>query len=312
MCTARAWDSWAMTYGYPYRGQPSVVYCTDFRLGDASEQSFSAAEPEGSAGTWNYHDPSYGQLRPMDGMTDDPIGAPGSGADRLQLTEDGYRIKVMVKPPLSCMEDAPPSAVADLGVAAHGDERNAHQWAHLRFRAADDDRGIYRYEVRVSTEPITDEASFMAATPAKQATLEAAELLVPTDAEPGEMIEVDMGGLLQSTHYYVAVRAMDACTGVSPIAMAELTTKTRVFATVTPCFVATAAWGSPLARDVGSLRRMRDRHLMSNGLGRALVSAYYAAGPALAEVIRERAGLRTIARIALSPAVELARWLDRP
>src|SRR5262249_21314717 len=22
------WDSWALTYGYPYRGQPSVVYCT--------------------------------------------------------------------------------------------------------------------------------------------------------------------------------------------------------------------------------------------------------------------------------------------
>jgi hypothetical protein len=168
-----------------------------------------------------------------------------------------------------------------------------------------------RYEVRVSTEPITDATSFMAATPAKQATLEAAELLVPTDAEPGEMIEIDMGGLIQATHYYVAVRAMDACTGVGPIAMAELTTKARVFATVTPCFVATAAWGSPLAHDVALLRRARDRYLMSNGLGRALVSAYYAVGPALADVIREREGLRAAARIALRPAVELARWLDR-
>jgi hypothetical protein len=313
LCSGKTWwDSWAMTFGYPYRGQPSVVYCTEFRIGDDGEQSFSTAEPEGSAGNWNHHDPGYGQLQPMDGMTDDPVGAPGSGADRLQLMNEGYRIKVVVKPPLSCMEDAPPSAVGDLGVAAHDDERNAHHWAHLRFRAAVDDRGVYRYEVRVSTDPITDEASFMAATPAKQATIEAAELLVPTDAEPGEMIEVDMGGLLQSTHYYVAVRAMDACTGVGPIAMAELTTKTRVFATVTPCFVATAAWGSPLARDVGLLRRMRDRHLMSNGLGRALVSAYHAVGPALADVIRERAGLRAAARIALSPAVELARWLDRP
>jgi hypothetical protein len=312
LCAGTAWwDSWAMNYGYPYRGQPSVVYCTDFRLGEETEQSFSAAEPAGSAGGWDYHDASYGELRPMDGMTDDPVGAPGSGADRLQLMDDGYRFKVVVKPPLSCMEDEPPSAIEDFGVDAYHDELQAHHWAHLHFRAADDDRGIYRYDVRVSTEPITDGESFMAATPAKQATLEAAELLVPTDAAPGEMIEVDMGGLIQSTHYYVAVRAIDACTGVGPIAMAELTTTERVFATVTPCFVATAAWGSPMARDVSLLRRARDRYLMSNGLGRALVSAYYAVGPALADVIREREGLRTLARIALSPAVELARWLDR-
>jgi hypothetical protein len=311
-CTGTAtWDSWAMTFGYPYRGQPSVLYCADFRIGDETEQSFEVFEPEGSAGNWNYNEAGYGEVRPMEGMTNDPVASPGSGADRLLLMEDGYRVKVVVKPPLSCKEDMPPSAVSDLAVSKHHDERNAHQWAHLRFRAAGDDRGVYRYEVRFATEPITDEASFMAATPAKQATIEAAELLVPTGAPPGEMIEVDMGGLVQSTHYYVAVRAMDACTGTSPITAAELTTPTRVFATVTPCFVATAAWGSPLAQDVGLLRRARDRYLMSNGLGRSLVSAYYAAGPALADAIREREGLRTAARIALRPAVELARWLDR-
>jgi hypothetical protein len=180
----------------------------------------------------------------------------------------------------------------------------------MRFRAADDDRGIFRYDVRVSTDPITDEDSFMAAQPAKQATIEAEELLVPTAAPAGEMVTVDLGGLVQETHYYVGVRAMDACAGVGPIAVAEVTTTERVFATVTPCFVATAAWGTPLAAEIGALRRLRDRHLLGNPIGRALVSAYYSVGPELASTIRESETLRAIARTALQPVVALARWLE--
>jgi hypothetical protein len=246
----------------------------------------------------------------MDGMTDDPVNAPGSGADRLELSEDGYRVKVVVKPSIMCNADEPPSAVKNLEVDRYPSKLHAHQWVRLRFGAASDDRGVFRYEVRVSTTPITDDASFMAATPAKQATLEAAELLVPTTAKPGEMIQVDMGGLVQSTHYYVGVRAMDACTGEGPIRTAEITTPMRQFATVTPCFVATAAYGSPLAQSVSVLRRLRDRYLLTNDLGRALVSAYYAVGPALADAIRGHDTLRAAVRVVLAPIVDLAQRLD--
>ena len=103
---------------------------------------------------------------------------------------------------------------------------------------------------------------------------------------------------------------MDACAGFGPIVTAQLTTKARVFATVTPCFVATAAWGSAFAKDVGLLRRFRDRQLQSNRLGRGLVSAYYSVGPVLAAAIRGHDGLRAVVRGALAPAVALARWLD--
>jgi hypothetical protein len=305
------WDSWATGYGYPYRGQPSVVYCTPFTIGSQTAQSFSTDAPVGSAGTWEVAGQSYGQMQPMTGMTDDPVHAPGSGADRLQLMEDGYRLKVVVKPSLSCMQDAPPSAITGLTVQSSADKLHAHEWARLSFQAASDDNGIFRYDVRVSTEPITDDASFLAAMPAKQATIEAAELLVPVDAKPGAMVETDFGGLVQRTHYYVAVRALDGCNAAGPISSAQLTTPQRQFATVTPCFVATAAWGSPLAKDVGVLRRLRDRQLQSNGVGRALVSAYYRVGPVLADVIRQRETLRAAARAALRPVVALARWLDR-
>jgi hypothetical protein len=92
--------------------------------------------------------------------------------------------------------------------------------------------------------------------------------------------------------------------------VAEITTPGRVFATVTPCFVATAAWGTPLAHQVSALRRLRDRHLLTNGLGRALVRGYYRYGSAPAELIEEHAGLRAAVRWALGPLVGLASWLD--
>ena len=77
------WDSWAMSYGYPYRGQPSVVYAIPFTLGPAAK--FSTMTPVGF-GSVDGTDADPGTLHAMDGsITDDPQGAPGSGADRLRL-----------------------------------------------------------------------------------------------------------------------------------------------------------------------------------------------------------------------------------
>jgi len=305
---ASTWDSWAMTFGYPYRGQPSVVYCADIELGGDEAMSFSVSEPTGTAGNWDMDNPTYGELRAMDAMTDDPVNAPGSGADRLLLMDGGDRLQVEVRPPRSCDGDQPPGAVDDFVIENHPDELHAHQFARLRFRAADDDHGVHRYDVRFSTDPI-DENTFMQATPAKQATVEAEELLVPTEAQAGEMIRVDMGGLVMATHYFVAVRATDSCAGVGPIRVAEVTTTERIFATVTPCFVATAAYGSPLASEIGALRRFRDRYLMTHAVGRALVDAYYTVGPELAGVIARDESLRSLARWAMTPVVAVARML---
>jgi hypothetical protein len=74
--------------------------------------------------------------------------------------------------------------------------------------------------------------------------------------------------------------------------------------------VATAAYGSPLAGDVGVLRRFRDRHLATNALGRAAIDAYYELGPIGADVIRDDDTLRSITLAALEPVVLFARWLD--
>jgi hypothetical protein len=300
------WDNYALDYGYPYRGQPSVIYCADFPVGNPGEQIISTSEPAGSSGPWDVDSPEYGLLRSMEGMSDDPAAAPGSGADRLRRMDDGSRLRVSVRSGLSCADDRPPSEIGQLVLEKHPNELHAHEWVRLGFQAASDDHRVARYDVRVSTRPIVDDASFEAAIPAKQATIEAAELLVPAGQPAGEPIRVELGGLVAQTDYFVAVRAVDGCNAAGPISVQSIHTPAREFTTVSPCFVATAAFGDPLATRVGTLRRLRDRHLASNGVGRAIVSAYYALGPQLADLIRGDEKLRALSRAILTPAVDLA------
>jgi subtilisin family serine protease len=74
------------------------------------------------------------------------------------------------------------------------------------------------------------------------------------------------------------------------------------------CFIATAAYGSPMAPHVKVLREMRDRFLLCNGPGKTLVAFYYAHSPAAADFIAEHAGLRAIVRVGLLPLVGLS-WI---
>ena len=69
------------------------------------------------------------------------------------------------------------------------------------------------------------------------------------------------------------------------------------------CFIATAAFGSPLAPQVQVLRAFRDRYLLPTAQGSWLVQRYYDVSPSLAATIRDRAALRAIVRFGLTPVV---------
>jgi hypothetical protein len=302
-----AWDSWAMTYGYPFRGQPSVVYRVPFTLSSGADVQ-TVMDPWGYGSIDGRGD---GAVHEMDGtITNDPVGSPGSGADRLHPTAEGWRVRVTVVGPEICEENTPPEPVRDLRVTEYEERRDAHRYAHLSFVAPADDHGVTRYEVRVSTDPIVDETSFERALPARAAMLESEALQVPVSAAPGGLVEVDFGGLTPQTTYYVAVRALDRCNAGSELTVTEHTTPEIEFTTVSPCFVATAAYGTPMAAEIGALRRFRDRHLRTNALGRAFVGLYETVGPHLADAIRDDETARSWTRRALRPLVSLARALQ--
>jgi len=77
-----------------------------------------------------------------------------------------------------------------------------------------------------------------------------------------------------------------------------------------PCFIATAAYGTPLHEDINVLRKFRDEYLMPNPVGQAMVKLYYTTSPPVADLIRANEGLRTAVRDGLvKPLVEVTRLL---
>jgi hypothetical protein len=70
-----------------------------------------------------------------------------------------------------------------------------------------------------------------------------------------------------------------------------------------PCFIATAAYGTPAADQVEALRTFRDTHLLTNAAGTALMRAYYRYSPAVASVVASNSVLRALTRAALTVMV---------
>ncbi len=74
------------------------------------------------------------------------------------------------------------------------------------------------------------------------------------------------------------------------------------------CFIATAAYGSPMQPYVIILQEFRDRFLLTNSIGKAFVNFYYKYSPAVAGFITEHASLRTVVRVSLLPVVGVS-WI---
>lgn len=73
------------------------------------------------------------------------------------------------------------------------------------------------------------------------------------------------------------------------------------------CFIATAAYGTPLAADIHVLRDFRDRILIRYAPGAAAVDFYYRVSPPIAARIAQSTKLGTGVRFVLYPVVSLAK-----
>jgi len=72
------------------------------------------------------------------------------------------------------------------------------------------------------------------------------------------------------------------------------------------CFIATAAYGTPMAEEIGILRKFRDEYLLTNPVGATLVELYYRVSPPIADFITEHPSLKPIVRAGLLPAVAMS------
>jgi len=72
------------------------------------------------------------------------------------------------------------------------------------------------------------------------------------------------------------------------------------------CFIATAAYGTPMAEEIQILREFRDEYLLTNPVGRGLVDFYYRVSPPRAEFITGHPSLKPIVRAGLVPAVAMS------
>jgi len=372
------WDIWAETYGYPYRGQPSIVYAVPLTLGPVVAEH----ETSDAAGYASLHGDS-GELFTMDpSITDDPDGAPGSGADRLRADATGARFKVVVlatnicsepEPPDMCGQDcahdaecgmgficaedgtclglcdvqAQPAAISDFTMENHPNSKWSHVVGRLRFTVPQSARPLHQYKVLASkilvNSVVTEDAHALQITSAGK-PIQGDGLHIPVDSEcsgggaseilcapyianedgecengvdvdgdgdcldAGDVIVVDAAFDAHDTQYELEISATDQCQGQSDPVAAGLMTTSIDFTTVPPCFVATAAYGSPLVDEIWALRRFRDRYLMTNPAGRAFVDAYYSVGPYAADIIAEHPWMRTTTRLLLAPLVALARY----
>lgn len=71
------------------------------------------------------------------------------------------------------------------------------------------------------------------------------------------------------------------------------------------CFIATAAYGTPLAGEINVLRRFRDSYLLQRKWGQKFVEFYYTVSPPIAGVIRKSESLKKIVRTLLKPIIKI-------
>jgi hypothetical protein len=277
-------------YGHDFLGQPSIVYAVPFTVGDQPDVElvrdyFGYGDWDGATGTINSAD-----------MTISTADGTGAGRFLTTVDEDGpYRVKVRALPSCSSGTFAcdPPAAPTALVLDAQSTT------VDVKLTSSADGPPVSRYDLRYREDAPISDGDFATAIPSS--------VMAPPAGPPGSTVETLLSGLRPSSRYTVAARAVAMCGAASPVISAEVQTSDAQFATLHGCFIATAAYGTPLAAELRPLRALRDRVLLASPAGRIAVAAYYALSPPVARAIASDERLRSGARALISPLLALAR-----
>jgi len=105
--------------------------------------------------------------------------------------------------------------------------------------------------------------------------------------------------LVSSASYSTTTYATLTIGGVSDTFSAT----TQAFTLGEGCFIATAAFGSPMAGQVDILRQFRDSYLLTNAFGRKFVAWYYRNGKIAAQYIKDKPLAKMLIRVGLYPLI---------
>ena len=128
-------------------------------------------------------------------------------------------------------------------------------------------------------------------------------------------------GLEEGKEYVVAMQYQEglkrsACYSVTPsksISLTEANGESEAVEGDPRCFIATAAYGDPLAQELNVLRWFRDHVLMKTDVGKFLVETYYQMSPPVAEYISNSSVLKASVKISLWPLVsfiKVLKWIS--
>jgi hypothetical protein len=86
---------------------------------------------------------------------------------------------------------------------------------------------------------------------------------------------------------------------------AQTLTTATTLQTKSSCFIATAAYCTPMAQEINTLRRFRDSRMEPNLILRHFVTLYYNVSPPLARVISGNKKMKAFVRLSLKPIIRL-------
>lgn len=78
-----------------------------------------------------------------------------------------------------------------------------------------------------------------------------------------------------------------------------------------PCFIASAAYGTPMDKDIEVLRDLRDSYMMNNAVGLLFVDAYYQVSPVIADQVAQNPWMASLVRVLLTPVLLIAELFMR-